>query len=46
MKVLECAKKTTGMPAVLVISMVRLYEVAKTKVRMENELSEELEIEV
>ena len=45
-KGLELAMKKKGMPEVLVRSVMSLYEGAKTRVRVDSELSEELVIEV
>ena len=40
----KCWKK--GIPEVLVSSVMRLYEGAKTRIRMDSELSEEFEVKV
>ena len=45
-KVLECAKRKKGMPEVLARSVMSLYEGVKTGVRVDYELSKELEVEV
>ena len=45
-KVLEWALRKKGIPEVLVRSVMSLYEGAKTKVRVDAELSEELEVKV
>ena len=45
-KVLEWAMRKKGVPDVLVRSMMSLYEGAKTRVRVESELSEEFEVKV
>ena len=44
-KVLEWAIGKKGMPEVLVRSVISLYEGAKTRVRVDYELSEEFEVE-
>ena len=43
---LEWAMRKTKIPEVLVRSMLRLYEGAKTRVRVDCELSEEFEVNV
>ena len=45
-KVLEWAMRKKGIPEVLVRSVMSLYEGAKTRVRVDTELSEELEVKV
>ena len=45
-KVLEWAKRKTEIPEVLVRSVMILCEGAKTKVRVDSELSEEFEVNV
>ena len=45
-KVLEWAMRKKGMPDVLVRSVMSLYEGAKTRVRVDSELSEEFEVNV
>ena len=45
-KVLGWAMRKKGIPEVLVRSVMSLYEGAKTRVRVDSELSEEFEIEV
>ena len=45
-KVLEWAMRKKGIPEVLVRSVMKLYEGAKTRVRMDIELSEEFEVKV
>ena len=46
MKVLEWAIRKKGKPKDLVRSVMSLYERAKTRVRVDSELSEELEVKV
>ena len=45
-KVLEWAMRKNGIPEVLVRPVMRLYEGVKTRVRVDSELSEELEVKV
>ena len=45
-KVLEWAMRKKRMPEVLVRSVMRLYEGAKTRVSVDSELSEEFEVKV
>ena len=45
-KVLECAMRKKGIPAVLAKLMMSLYERAKTRVSVDAELLEELEVNV
>ena len=45
-KVLEWAMRKKGIPDALARSVISLYEVAKTSVSMESELSEELGVKV
>ena len=45
-KVLELALKKKGIPDVLFGSVLSLYEGAKTRVRVDSELSEEFEVEL
>ena len=45
-KVLEWAKREKGIPEVLVRSVMSLYEVGKTRVRVDFELSEEFAVKV
>ena len=45
-KVLECTMRKKGIPKILVRSMVSMYEGAKTRVRVDSELSEEFEVKV
>ena len=45
-KVLEWAMRKKGIPEVLVRSVMSLYERAKTRVRVDSEMSDELEIKV
>ena len=45
-KVLEWAMRKIGIPEVLFISVMSMYEGAKTRVRVDYELSEELEVKV
>ena len=45
-KVLEWAMRMKGIPEVLVRLVMSLYEGAKTRVRVDSELSEEFEAEV
>ena len=45
-KVLEWALRKKRIPEVLVISVGRLYEGAKTRVRVDSELSKEFEVKV
>ena len=45
-KVLEWAMRKTKIPEVLVKSVLRLHEGAKTRVRVDSELSEEFEVNV
>ena len=45
-KVFEWAMRMKGIPEVLVRSVIRLYEGAKTRVRVDSELSEELQAKV
>ena len=43
-KVLEWAMMKKGIPEVLVISVMNLYDGAKTRIRVDSELSDELEL--
>ena len=45
-KVLELTMRMKGMPEILVRSVMSLYERAKTRVRVDSELSEEFEVKV
>ena len=45
-KVLEWAMRKKGIPEVLVRSVISLYERAKTRVRVDSELSDEFEVKV
>ena len=45
-KVLEFAMRKKGIPEVFVRSVMSLYEGAKTRVRVDSELSEEFEVKV
>ena len=45
-KVLEWTLRKKGIPEVLVRSVMRLFEGAKTRVRVDSELSEEFEVKV
>ena len=45
-KVLECALRKKGIPEILVRSVMSMYEGAKTRVRVDSELSEEFEVKV
>ena len=45
-KMLEWALRKKGIPEVLVRSVMSLYEGAKTRVRVDSELSEEFEVKV
>ena len=45
-KVLKEALRNKGIPEVLVRSVVRMYKGAKTRIRMDSELAEELEAKV
>ena len=45
-KVFEWAMRKNRIPAVFVRSVMSLYEGAKTRVRVDSELSEEFEVEV
>ena len=45
-KVLEWAMRKNGIPEVLVRSMMSLYEGAKTRVRVDSDLSEQFEVKV
>ena len=45
-KVLEWALRKKGIPEILVRSVMSLYDGAKTRVRLDSELSEEFEVKV
>ena len=45
-KVLEWAMRKKGIPDVLVRSVMNLYDEAKTKVRVDSELTEEFQVKV
>ena len=45
-KVMEWAMRKKGIPEVLVRSLISLYKGAKTRVRVDYELSEEFEVKV
>ena len=45
-KVLDWALRKKGIPEVLVRSVMSLYEGARTRVRVDSELSEQFEVEV